>query len=1272
MDAERLPVLLFCLFLLCCGVIHGERLRPFDGEEDASADGNSIKVTVESSHELNDLAANGFLLQQADSVSINIATAQVTLRSTLTLENTAASITGGFDDNSLSEIRCNSKAQSVGFVFLNVKNVTLCNLRITNCGVLYNGPFTTRTIRRFSAAVLVLNSTDTLIDNVQINSSKGTGTIIAYNIRGNSIQIRNSRFTNNQIPNAFQHVLGGGGILVYMKTSLPANITVESCHFELNKARNTPNYSYLYTDELGSPISGTGRGGGLYVNLQGTTSSAVTITDCTFVNNSAFLGAGLSVNINGGDQNSIHIANSSFTQNGCAFGNRSLTASGGGVHLALDTFTNISSTPIASNTNNISVQNVSFNGNCAQNGGGTFLFASRTNLLSESSLLFRNCTWYENSARTGAAVDIEPNTFDRLSSGFFPIPEFVKCRFVSNSFQIRPGSSNGAGTFYSSLFNVIFAETAHFESNSGSALIIVNGVANFSACDAKFINNTGVQGGALALIGNSQILIGAHHKYDFIQNTASDRGGAIYVRQVDYHDFTSSRSCFIQYTDKPGRIPVRPRLHWDAEINFIDNVAKGYGNAIFATSIIPCYVVRNGTEGYYEVLEPEMVFRAQGANFEGAENQIATEGAVFVVTGTEPFMLIPGKQHQLEVSMFDDLGQHIDTSVIASIESAEDIEVDTAFNCISNQTIQLQGRPHQTGSLVLQSTTPRLTSVQLSIELQHCPPGFLLENNECVCNISSLSGFTECNTQNFVAFIIRGFWAGYIRNGKPGNKAELVSSICPLGFCQYNGSEVNNTIALPNNPSEFVCGPNRTGIVCGDCKENHTVYYHTPYFHCKKASLCEAGWLFYIISELVPVTILFIVVIALNITFTSGAVNGFILFSQMLDTLYTDASGVIVHPAAQYPRLVYGFFNLDFFNVDTLSFCIFKNASVLDVLAFKYITVLYSLLLIVAVIVFMRYCGPRCLGKYFRITTLRNSVIHGLSTFIILSYTQCLKVSLGLLTGHVLSTQQLHNSNIPRRVWYNSNIEYFSRQHLPYAIPALFCLVTFGSIPPILLIAYPWSSKVLNALNCNESSMLVKFARRISLSKLKPLLDSFQGCFKDNFRFFAGLYFLYRWMALLVSAVVTYYSTFYVTVEILLIAMLMLHAIVQPYAKRWHNILDALFLANLAFINGFTAAIYFILRVDFGRSIPIDNLLTSQQIFIYIPILYMVGYIAVCTWKKVQHKLKCPNVPAEQVVGYEDDGGNENEAENYNRLEDFEFSSFTDSDRPSIERPDTY
>ncbi len=78
-------------------------------------------------------------------------------------------------------------------------------------------------------------------------------------------------------------------------------------------------------------------------------------------------------------------------------------------------------------------------------------------------------------------------------------------------------------------------------------------------------------------------------------------------------------------------------------------------------------------------------------------------------------------------------------------------------------------------------------------------------------------------------------------------------------------------------------------------------------------------------------------------------------------------------------------FNLSFFS--HLDFCLFENARSLDIIAFNYITLIYSLILVIALVVLMKLCPSKYLA-YLRLNKVKksNSTIQGLSSFLVLCY----------------------------------------------------------------------------------------------------------------------------------------------------------------------------------------------------------------------------------------------------------------------------------------------
>ena len=112
----------------------------------------------------------------------------------------------------------------------------------------------------------------------------------------------------------------------------------------------------------------------------------------------------------------------------------------------------------------------------------------------------------------------------------------------------------GAGTIY-----------AH------SATLIFHGNVNF-------VNNSGFNGGALALYAGSEIVIGMHTHLKFIGNHANHFGGAIYVDNANHQVFSTFNfiSCFYKLEDI-----VNTSIHVVLENNSADYAGSGlYGGWI--------------------------------------------------------------------------------------------------------------------------------------------------------------------------------------------------------------------------------------------------------------------------------------------------------------------------------------------------------------------------------------------------------------------------------------------------------------------------------------------------------------------------------------------------------------------------------------------------------------------------------------------------------------------------------------------------------------------
>ena len=500
-----------------------------------------------------------------------------------------------------------------------------------------------------------------------------------------------------------------------------------------------------------------------------------------------------------------------------------------------------------------------------------------------------------------------------------------------------------------------------------------------------------------------------------------------------------------------------------------------------------------------------------------------------------------------------------------------------------------------------------------------CQPGYVTFKEGCHCSANTKMcqylGIRRCNDTSKEASLTRGYWAGYGHN-IINNSENFRTSNCPKGYCN---NKAKDEISLPQDPVELndqICNNHRHGVICAQCKNGTSVHSYTQsMFLCKEETHCNLGILFFILSQIIPVTILFLIVILFDIQLTTGALNGFLFYAQIFDTLSLNADNFITFPEATRRLLealnfIVSIFNLKFFNLPALSFCLFKGANSLDVIAFDYITVVYSLLLIVFTVVIMNLrCNKlnRLLQKLKgKRVHLSQSIIHGLSGFLVMCYARTTTSTLQLLTP-----TWLHGKG-PKKLemvaYYYGEEEFFHGAHLKYAIPALFALILMTLLPPLILLLYPLCYKVLALFGLQESKFTRIICRVMPLEKFKPFFDSFQGTFKDNHRYFAGLYFVYRLIPLIIYNAVSNKIDYFFYFEIQLVVMLAVHAYVQPHKEKRHNRLDLYILTLFLILNSITSYNYQWTLIQLNAHKITQVFSTIQIVLAYSPLVIMIVY----------------------------------------------------------------
>ena len=1156
-----------------------------------------------------------------DNTTIIICSNQLKLRQSIIISDVSDLLIVGYGH---ATIKCSKNNTRIGLSFIGVHNLELQDLTVEKCASKIFIKPTTDDLNNIKASVGIQSSTNIKLIRVNVINGQGSGLVLFHN--DGIIQLINCSFQGN----GQDRKSGGNGVYIETGTSSNGENSTTCCpvsEYTFNECRFTNNKAKTGKDNKIRGFSRFDKGGGVCIYIRGSKGIAIQINHSIFERNEVLhYGGGLLATFHGNATDSIiSVTDSIFMNNKGMYG---------GAHYVGYLHSHVPTLQSPRNCSHIFKSNY-FANNSASFGGSTSIFSTKTTQRDVNlRVSFENCTWKYNEGEYGSAIAILPNAWNIYTEGYLPTPIFKDCTIESNYIKNRiidrkrhySQYTKGAGALYCSGHVIMFNNRVNFVGNNGSAVYLGYCIVHINDYSlVNFTSNLGYHGGAIYQL-SSIIYLHHHIIVLFDSNQAYDRGGAIYQVTFDMHIFNYSRTCFIDYINSEEDVEKR-----NISVQFFYNQAgignrassASYGHSLYTSSLLPCYnrfrfSDRNLTFDIFNQIG-KFTYRPRNRKME-----ITTEIYSYHYGASESSWfnivpVIPGKEKVIPFRGSDDLKQNVHTDYLISIHNtgSTNIRTDHIHSHITNDTISLLGKVNDTGIVTLSASTTRNIALTFEVKIQPCPPGFIQQDSlgPCICSANTHSeylGISRCNSHLSQAYKKRGFWIGYDINTSV-NEDSLISSYCPPDFCRQEYLLLPAT-ANRIDLDQIVCLNKRMGIVCGQCRDNYSVHYHSTDFKCKLNKYCKWGWLFFIISEMVPVTIIFVLIIVFNISFTSGRMNGFVFYAQVVIHLRITADNFIPYP---YPvhilhrihYFIYFFFSFTPFKLDEISFCIWQSASALDILSVSYITLAYSFCLICTLTLvlnkcsFTRYRFFRCCNRAINQKIgPRGSIVDGLSAFLILFYIRCIHACILILApSHIYNKGYKYNRIV---VFFNGEILWMSKSHLNYVIPSIIALILV-SLPPLLLLIYPLHYKILSLVKLGESQCIRAIFHPIE--KLKPFMDSFQSCFKDDFRFFSGLYFIYR-LIILINMTLARFQEVYILLEIQLAAMLVIHATCQPYKARSHNIIDTLLLGNLAIINAFTMYNYSIVNSDI---LPGIFVATSwfQITLIFLPFVIALAYV---------------------------------------------------------------
>ena len=436
-----------------------------------------------------------------------------------------------------------------------------------------------------------------------------------------------------------------------------------------------------------------------------------------------------------------------------------------------------------------------------------------------------------------------------------------------------------------------------------------------------------------------------------------------------------------------------------------------------------------------------------------------------------------------------------------------------------------------------------------------CPMGFAKYGNKCDCDqvLAILFTFT-CNINDQTILRPDNSWISAATNNY--SHSYTVCKICPFDYCLPQSSHLR--LSHPNSQCQF----NRSGLLCGKCQQSlSTVFASSQCEHCSNAYLLLV--LLFAVLGILLVFVLF----AINLTITDGTINAFIFYVNIVSI-----NGTIIFPLHQFSYVFVSISNLDL----GIKTCFYNGMDDYAKMWLQLAFPLYLILIAASLIIASRYST-----RIQRLTARRALPV--LATLFLLSYTKMLRTTCNVLFLYSRMTYLPSNNTNLKLVWsVDANVAVFG---VKFMIVFIACLLLFSIMIPF-----------------NVVLLFTRFLFRFRLiSKFKPLIDAYQGAYKDKCYYWIGLQLVMRATFLGLSSLDRNVN---LKIGIILMSMLAgVHGLVRPFKNKFKNYQEFIWLMNLQVLH--------VLSFNVTNMMYVNILITTAMLHFTIIIVY---HVITYTW----------------------------------------------------------
>ena len=539
------------------------------------------------------------------------------------------------------------------------------------------------------------------------------------------------------------------------------------------------------------------------------------------------------------------------------------------------------------------------------------------------------------------------------------------------------------------------------------------------------------------------------------------------------------------------------------------------------------------------------------------------------------------------------------------------------FSTLFDLNLAHESNGHEVGSKEHQYTSPHPTFT--------CPLWFEKEPLKVDGLCFPLNQIT-CNETHF--FVMFGICATY------SEEDDLLSTFhCPFFRAKHSyNTTTDGYLLLPGNISQLndnMCGPlKRKGTVCSECMDGYAPAVNSFKDECCNCKGVWYGVPLYLVVELLPVTIFYLIILIFQVNITSAPMTCFIMYSQVILSIFSikfeDPSvKKLLYTERHYPSefmkiffTSYGIWNLDFFQYIIPPFCVSSRLQSIHIAFLDYISAFYPLCLIIftwicielhdrnfRLLVVMWKPFHLCLVPLRRALNIKGDIISVFASFFLLTYSKLLYQLIVLTMCKSLKQTKYHSSTYDRvNSLYISiadpRVFSVSAKYWTFAIPAVVISLLFNIIPVLMIVFYP-------VKRCR--GLLSKC--RLDSNALKFFVERFQGCYKDishegrDMRSFSALYFILRIIILLGVLLLKPLTgrkqlLWFPTGTLVLISAILI-ASCKPYKKMYMTVADTLLLTHFGLLC---------------YLMSVACLFNEKYIWPFVKVLFLIPYAVFILW----------------------------------------------------------